>query len=439
MVLNTVRYCFFLIALLVLSSVVAFWIYPHYTNFKPLISVRYVTNEGSYMGLLMTTTESVGRNVPTATESFVRETQKVIGRNASIHIRIHKECHATGDDALPRCPFCVQKSEVDNSSVRVFIENYDALANPGMYGISFSNAVNNASETCRTSFGGSCVMLTDISDASSADVVFRMQWFHNPTKHKVRYCYPQIMSFLNTEKEGALFWTRPITKHAEISINSHLSADIIFHEGCQKQYTSYINSYKPVQPDSRQGAIVMLSDCHAADRQWRTDYIKKLMTFVHIDSHGQCFHNVQDKEDRFAHNWKETAVVKLSKYRVAVMFENAVEEGYISEKIFLAYAAGCVPVYMGAPDIHYWVPGNHSYVDASQFEGPEKLAEHIKKILTDDKVYKTYISNLEIDRLKEFQRKHCTKSQYLCELCRKAYWLKKESFEKGSRPCHCNT
>ena len=430
MVLKRARYCLPILGLVVLSNAVGYWMYQYYVNFKPLIPVGFVSNEGFHeVGLIKTTTENIGRKAQKVTES--------VGRNTASHIRIHKECHATGDDVLPRCPFCVQKSEVDNSSVRVFIENYDALASPGMYGINFSNAVKDASETCRTSSGGGCVMLTDISYASSADVVFRMHWYHNPSKHKVRYCYPQIMSFLNTEKEGMFFRTRPIIKHAEISINSHLSADVIFHEGCQKRYTSYINSYKPVQPESRQGAVVMLSDCHAGDRQWRTDYIKKLMTFVHIDSHGQCFHNVEDKEDRYTRNWKDKAIVTMSKYRVAIMFENGVEEGYISEKIFLAYAAGCVPVYMGAPDIHYWVPGNHSYVDASKFEGPEKLAEHIKKILTDDKVYKSYISNLEIERLKEFQRKHCTKDHYLCELCRKAYWLKKESFENGSRPCHC--
>ena len=429
MVLKRARYFLPILGLVVLSNTVVYWMYQYYFNFKPLIPVGYVSNEGFHeVGLIKTTTENIGRRAQKVTES--------VGRNTASHIRIHKECHATGDDVLPRCPFCVQKSEVDYSSVRVFIESYDGLAHPMNYGITFSNAVNNASETCHTSSGGGCVMLTDILDAPSADVVFRMHRKYIPNEHKVRYCYPQIMSFLNTEKEGALFWTRPIIKHAEISINSRLSADVIFHEGCQKRYTSYINSYKPVQPESRQGAVMMLSDC-MPEMQWRTDYIEKLMTFVHIDSHGQCFHNVKDKEDRFAHNWKDRAIVRMSKYRVAIMFENTVEEGYISEKIFLAYAAGCVPVYMGAPDIHYWVPGNHSYVDASKFEGPEKLAEHIKKILTDDKVYKSYISNLKIDRLKEFQRKHCTKDHYLCELCRKAYWLKKESFENGSRPCRC--
>ncbi|MCM2281805.1 MAG: glycosyltransferase family 10 [Bdellovibrionaceae bacterium] len=46
-------------------------------------------------------------------------------------------------------------------------------------------------------------------------------------------------------------------------------------------------------------------------------------------------------------------------YRFSICFENAVDiEGYITEKIFDSFFAGCVPVYWGAPNIQDHIPEN---------------------------------------------------------------------------------
>jgi len=46
----------------------------------------------------------------------------------------------------------------------------------------------------------------------------------------------------------------------------------------------------------------------------------------------------------------------ISKYRVYLAFENSVEPGYVTEKVYDGYKAGCVGVYSGAPDIGRFVP-----------------------------------------------------------------------------------
>jgi len=46
----------------------------------------------------------------------------------------------------------------------------------------------------------------------------------------------------------------------------------------------------------------------------------------------------------------------ISKYRVYLAFENSIEPGYVTEKVYDGYKAGCVGVYSGAPDIGRFVP-----------------------------------------------------------------------------------
>jgi hypothetical protein len=59
-------------------------------------------------------------------------------------------------------------------------------------------------------------------------------------------------------------------------------------------------------------------------------------------------------------------VSTLSNYRFALCFENTAFPGYVTEKIFDCFVAGCIPIYLGAPDIKDLVPAG-SFIDARDF------------------------------------------------------------------------
>ncbi len=59
-------------------------------------------------------------------------------------------------------------------------------------------------------------------------------------------------------------------------------------------------------------------------------------------------------------------VATLSNYRFALCFENTAFPGYVTEKIFDCFVAGCIPIYLGAPDIKNMVPAG-SFIDARDF------------------------------------------------------------------------
>ena len=56
----------------------------------------------------------------------------------------------------------------------------------------------------------------------------------------------------------------------------------------------------------------------------------------------------------------------LSQYRFAICFENMTLQGWITEKVFDCFRAGCVPVYLGAPNVTEHIPAA-AFIDMRQF------------------------------------------------------------------------
>ena len=62
------------------------------------------------------------------------------------------------------------------------------------------------------------------------------------------------------------------------------------------------------------------------------------------------------------------------------MYENARDiPGYITEKIFDCFFAGCVPVYLGAPNVADYIPSG-TFIDKRNFKTYEELYSYIKNM-----------------------------------------------------------
>ena len=122
------------------------------------------------------------------------------------------------------------------------------------------------------------------------------------------------------------------------------------------------------------------------------------MMHVHIDSYGLCFHNVPKPSSRFKVTAEEEYNQIASKYRMVVTFENTIQTDYVSEKINLVYLSGAIPVYWGPPEIYSWVPGNHSFIDSSAFDGPKELAAYLKKVDEDEELFRHHTTNFDVEK-----------------------------------------
>lgn len=71
--------------------------------------------------------------------------------------------------------------------------------------------------------------------------------------------------------------------------------------------------------------------------------------------------------------------VVMSNYKFAICFENCCFPGFITEKIFDCFLAGCIPVYYGAPDITDFIP-KETFIDFRNFKSYYELDKFLQNI-----------------------------------------------------------
>lgn len=79
----------------------------------------------------------------------------------------------------------------------------------------------------------------------------------------------------------------------------------------------------------------------------------------------------------------------LQQFRFALCIENTIFPGYISEKIFDAFRAGTIPIYLGAPDVDSFIP-KETFLDLRGFASYEDLMDSLKRF--DEATARSYIT-----------------------------------------------
>lgn len=104
-----------------------------------------------------------------------------------------------------------------------------------------------------------------------------------------------------------------------------------------------------------QGATFVASTCHRGHGAVKREiFVEKIAKRFRVDSLGKCMHTPTGPEGIVLGDGKtalESLLLKqkaISNYMFYLAFENSIEPGYVTEKVFDALIAGVVPVYLGA-------------------------------------------------------------------------------------------
>lgn len=104
-------------------------------------------------------------------------------------------------------------------------------------------------------------------------------------------------------------------------------------------------------------------------------------------------------------------ILTLQKYKFCICFENTPGlKGYITEKIFGCFAAGCIPIYYGAENITDYIP-SECFIDFRNFKNVSELYDSLKN-MSDERLEKyatdirAYLSSPKADlfTLKYFEK-----------------------------------
>ena len=161
--------------------------------------------------------------------------------------------------------------------------------------------------------------------------------------------------------------------------------------------------------DKRKAIAVFVSNCDKSNtgRYERLDFL--MNTTLEIHSYGACLHT-HDVESEFPHcsrlerknpfdDFQKLCV--FQHYRFALVIENFDSQGYMSEKLFHALAAGTVPIYYGHTDNFFFLPDKDAALFLSSDITDREIVGRIKKLMTDDHEYDNMLAwkTLSRDRL----------------------------------------
>lgn len=116
----------------------------------------------------------------------------------------------------------------------------------------------------------------------------------------------------------------------------------------------------------------------------RQQIVKKLSEYKNIAHGGMVDNNVGGPVD--------DKIAFLSNYKFSLAIENSDVPGYVTEKLFEAYVANTIPIYLGTPEvIHDFNP--NSFINISNYNSYSKLIADIKKIDEDKDLYMEMINS----------------------------------------------
>lgn len=186
---------------------------------------------------------------------------------------------------------------------------------------------------------------------------------------------------------------------------------------------------KPIKWPKRGSIAWINSNCGGGGAHARTNYVRELMKHIEVDALGPCLHNKDLPPEYTAHPFygpqQFGGAMKFkhdvfADYKIVLAFENNNVTDYVTEKIWNVFIGGALPVYMGAPNIDEWLPGEHSIIKVADYASPAELAAYLKKVLADDDLYRSYFSWKAAGLSERFKTRYerCVFYTGECRLCR---------------------
>ncbi|MBZ9674998.1 glycosyltransferase family 10 domain-containing protein [Mesorhizobium sp. ES1-1] len=181
--------------------------------------------------------------------------------------------------------------------------------------------------------------------------------------------------------------TRPeAMKHFDIIMTHEAHADV---------WTPYLPKAgewqdmvaKPIARKTEQAPVALFQSA-PFNLSGRADFTAQLSRHIRIDSYGRHFNNRTVSGPDLG---RKTKIETIARHRFCLALENSIEPDYVTEKIYDAFEAGTVPIYLGAPNVNDFVPGN-SYIDASAFPDEKTLADYLRHVVATPEEYDAYFA-----------------------------------------------
>lgn len=228
----------------------------------------------------------------------------------------------------------------------------------------------------------------------------------------------QIINNYNKQKKIVLLYESEVIKPWNWDIDRHIDFDIVFtwndqfvdNEKYFKFNFSHENliDFKNSKRDNYKYDLVLFCGNHRSDhpksmynkRKSLIDYFEKSQTQINFKFWGAGWHeeyilpdfnlkvlkkvykffNLKTRKYKNHNGYADSKFKILKESRFNFCIENATGySGYITEKIIDTFKVGCIPIYIGPPNVDCYIP-RECYVCYSDFEDVQALVSFIEKI-----------------------------------------------------------
>jgi hypothetical protein len=227
------------------------------------------------------------------------------------------------------------------------------------------------------------ILTDDRGQMDEADVVV----FHMPTITKEEFATiknraGQLWVFWTMECDAHYQWqyTPEIQALFDITISYNMDADVPL----PYIHSSYNEMMRRAPVDKSQLINAFISSDF--DLSNRVRCLKELATYIDVHSYGKVMNNREIPKD----DGIMTKAGIISGYKFSVAFENAVAKDYVTEKFYHPLIVGSVPVYLGAPNIKDFAPGEHCFINVNDFASVKDLADYLVELDNDPVKYAAY-------------------------------------------------
>ncbi|MFT4073014.1 MAG: glycosyltransferase family 10 [Dysgonamonadaceae bacterium] len=243
--------------------------------------------------------------------------------------------------------------------------------------------------------------LLNIADIVVFDIPFSKEYIYSK---KITKQNNQIWVAWNLESEANYPWIIELKRKNffDLWMSYRLDSDVVL-----PYYNYSLQEQLFTTPLKKENDVCMFISSPVNNNK-RREYIAELMHYINIDSYGLWKNNKRLLFDK----GYSTKLDTIRKYKFTISFENVCSIDYVTEKFFDPLIVGSVPIYLGAPNIEMFSPGDNSFINVQNYNSPRLLAEKIKKYCQDESLYESLLEwkkqplRSELRRLIENQKIH---------------------------------
>lgn len=257
------------------------------------------------------------------------------------------------------------------------------------FGFTFSDNVNH--------FSKSDIVIFHMPGLTVSDDIF-----------KIKKKKSQVWVFVNFESESNYEWQygEKIISMFDITVTYKMNSTIPL------PYTTLDLLDDIFKPAEKKGFFINSFISSDVNKSLRIDFLEELMQYLDVHAYGRIFQNRTVRKDLGF----KTKIKIISNYKFTLALENSIDYDYVTEKFFDPLRAGSVPVYLGAPNIEDFAPGDQCFVNVDSFSTIKELSQYLIECDNDKSLYErhfywknhplrsSFLDKIYIHKLDPFQR-----------------------------------